>query len=91
MNNQKKILDRIKKFDLFVKGANNMSEEQTKAFNNLISGRQIAFATSLFLDDQELPFLAADDQLDAYQKEYNCQVKFRIQPGTFFIEQIENK
>ena len=90
MYDREKILARIRKFDIYVKGGDGMSEEQADAFNKLIKGREEALATSLSLDSQEGPFIAADDQRDAFQKEFDCQVKFRIGVGHFRIEVIPN-
>ena len=91
MYGRNNIMTRIKKMDIYIKGAEGMSEEQTVAFNNLIRGRQEALAISLSLNNQEGPFIAANDQRDAYQKEFSCQVKFRIEIGKFFVAQIPNE
>lgn len=90
MKSQEEILTKLKKFDIYVKGTDGMSKKQTDAFNNLIRGRMKALSICIAQDGQEASFVAADDQWDAYQKEFNCQVKFRIEPGTIFIDQIPN-
>lgn len=90
MNSQKEIMARLKKFDIYVKGTDGMSKKQTDAFNNLIRGRMKALSICMAQDGGEASFVAANDQRDAYQKEFNCQVKFRIEPSTIFIDQIPN-
>jgi len=90
------ILSRVKKFDIYVKGGEGMSKEQAAAFDNLIRGRQKALAYSISQSGKDFPiesediFIAPDEQRDAFQKEFNCQVKFRIGIGHFRIEIIPN-
>lgn len=90
------ILSRIKKFDIYVKGDDGMSDEQTKAFHKLIRGRQKALAFAmcqegidLSIEPEEI-FIAPDDQLESFEKEFDCGVQFRIGIGHFRIEITPN-
>ena len=85
------ILSRVKEFDIYVKGGEGMSEEQTKAFNQLLRGRQKALAFAMCQEGEELSiepeeiFISPNDQLDAFEKEFNCKVQFRLGIGHFRI------
>ena len=86
------ILSRVQKFDIYVKGGEGMSEEQTKAFNQLIRGRQKALAFSMCQEGQDLSlepdeiFIAPNDQKKSFEQEFNCKVQFRIGMGHFRID-----
>ena len=90
MYNRKNIIARINKMEIFTKGAEGMSEEQTIVFRKLIKGRLEALATSLSQESRKGPFTAADDQRDAYQKEFNCKVHFSIGIGKLFVDNVSN-
>ncbi len=85
------ILSRMKKFDIYVKGGEGMSEKQIDAFNKLIKGRQKALAFAMCQEGIDLSiepvnvFIAPNDQLEAFEKEFNCVVQFEIEAGCFLI------
>jgi hypothetical protein len=90
------ILSRVKKFDIYVKGGEGMSGEQTKAFNQLIRGREKALAFAMCQEGQDLSiepeeiFIAPNDQRESFEKEFNCKVQFRIGIGHFRIDIASN-
>ena len=90
------ILSRVKKFDIYVKGGEGMSEKQTKVFYQLIRGRQKALAFAMCQEGENLSiepeevFIGPNDQQEAFEKEFNCKVQFRIGIGHFRIEIIPN-
>jgi len=90
------ILSRVKKFDIYVKGGEGMLEKQTKAFNQLLRGRQKALAYAMCQEGKDLSlepeaiFIAPDDQRESFEKEFNCKVQFRIGIGHFRIAIIPN-
>jgi len=90
------ILSRIKKMDIYVKGDEGLSEEQTKAFNQLLRERQKALALSMCqegIDSYLVPediFIAPNDQQESFEKEFNCKVQFRIGIGYFLVDIISN-
>ena len=94
--NKANILSRIRKFDIYVKGGEGMSKEQIAAFDKLISGREDALATALSHSSSEETapikdfYISADEQHEAFEKEFNCKVKFRIGIGHFRINITSN-
>lgn len=90
MYDRDRIMARIEKMDVVIRGNEEISKEQADTLDKLIRGRLEALAISLSLDNQEGPFIAADDQREAYQKEFNCKVYFRVGIGEFFVDNIPN-
>jgi len=90
------ILARVKAFDIYVKGGEGMPEEQTKAFNQLLRGRQKALAFAICQEGIDLSietkdiFIAPNDQQESFEKEFNCKVQFGIGIGHFRIDIIPN-
>ena len=90
------ILARIRKFDIYIQGGENMSKEQAIAFDKVLEGRQESLAFSMCQESEDLSlkpeniFIASDDQIEAYEKEFNCKVQFRIGIGQFFIDITSN-
>jgi len=90
------ILARVKNFDIYVKGGEGMPENQTKAFNQLLRERQKALAFAICQEGKDLSleseaiFISPNDQLEAFEKEFNCKIQFRIGIGHFLIDIIPN-